>query len=233
MRRKRRVGTGFRLGAAIGIGAGVAVLLIPELIGRARRSHIVRLQKSIQIGAPVNEVFDRWLNVQNLPRVSNDVLEVQHHGAMTHWKVGMGAANLEWDARIEQLIPNEAIGWKSLNGPKHTGRITFAPIGNDTLVQLTMNYAPPLRLFLPFVAPMSGRIEGVIERVLRDFKAAAEGRGPGRQRKPSEAVGPGTSTSQRNIARATGTGDATSGTVDRFGKRTNPVEYRRPPEAKY
>ena len=91
----------------------------------------------------------------------------------------MGPANLEWDARIEQLIPNEAIGWKSVNGPKHTGRITFSPIGNDTLVQVTMNYAPPLRLFLPFVAPMTGRIEGVIERVLRDFKASAEGRGFG------------------------------------------------------
>jgi uncharacterized membrane protein len=231
--RRRRSGRGFGLGVLVGVGASAAVCLIPELIGRARNSHIIRLQKSIQIGAPVKEVFDSWLNVQNLPRVSDDVREVQHHGAMTHWKVGMGAANLEWDARIEQLIPNEAIGWKSLNGPKHTGRITFSPIGNDTLIQVTMNYAPPLRLFLPFVAPMTGRIEGFIERVLRDFKAAAEGRGPGRQRMPSERVGPGTSTAQHNIARATGTGDITPDTVDRFGNRVNPVEYTRPPEAKY
>jgi uncharacterized membrane protein len=231
--RRRRSGRGFGLGVLVGVGASAAVWLIPELIGRARNSHIIRLQKSIQIGAPVKEVFDSWLNVQNLPRVSDDVREVQHHGAITHWKVGMGAANLEWDARIEQLIPNEAIGWKSLNGPKHTGRITFSPIGNDTLIQVTMNYAPPLRLFLPFVAPMTGRIEGLIERVLRDFKAAAEGRGPGRQRMPSERVGPGTSTAQRNIARATGTGDITPDTVDRFGNRVNPVEYTRPPEAKY
>jgi uncharacterized membrane protein len=233
MGRRRRGRRGFGWGMAVGVGVGAVVWLIPELIGRARRSHIVRLQKSIQIGAPVKEVFDSWLNVQNLPRVSDDVREVQHHGAMTHWKVGMGPANLEWDARIEQLIPNEAIGWKSVNGPKHTGRITFSPIGNDTLVQVTMNYAPPLRIFLPFVAPMTGRIEGVIERVLRDFKASAEGRGFGQQRMPSQKVGPGTSMSQSNIARATGTNDATSEKVDRFGNRVNPVEYTRPPEAKY
>ena len=152
---------------------------------------------------------------------------------MTHWRVGVGPANLEWDARIEQLIPNEAIGWKSLNGPKHTGRITFSPIEGDTLVQVTMNYAPPLRLFLPFVTPMTGRIEGVIERVLRDFKASIEGGGAGRQRMPSQKVGPGTSMSQSNIARATGTNDITPDTVDHFGERANPVEYTRPPEAKY
>lgn len=233
MRRRRKGRRGFALGVAAGVGIGTAVLLIPELIGRARHSHIIRLQKSIQIGAPVKEVFDRWLDVQDLPRVSDDVREVQHHGAMTHWRVGMGPAELKWDARIEQLIPNEAIGWKSLNGPKHTGRIAFSPIGDDTLVQVTMNYAPPLRVLRPFVAPMTGRIEGVIERVLRDFKASIEGRGVGRQRMPSEKVGPGTSMSQSNIARATGTNDITPDTVDHFGKRANPVEYTRPPEAKY
>jgi len=233
MRRRRKTRRAFGWGMAVGVGVGAVVRLVPELIGRARRSHIVRLQKSIQIGAPAAEVFERWMNLQNLPRVSSDVREVQKQGQFSHWKVGMGGANLEWDAEIEQLIPNQAIAWKSVSGPKHTGRITFSPIENDTLVQVTMNYAPPLRLFLPFVAPMTGRIEGVIERVLRDFKASAEGRGSGQQRMPSQKVGPGTSMSQSNIARATGTNDATSEKVDRFGNRANPVEYTRPPEAKY
>ena len=92
MRRRRKARRAFRLGIAAGIGVGAVVWLIPELIGRARRSHIVRLQKSIQIGAPVKEVFDSWLNVQNLPRVSSDVREVQHRGAMTHWRVGHGTS---------------------------------------------------------------------------------------------------------------------------------------------
>ena len=222
----------FKLGMAAGIALGAAIFLAPELVGRARRSHIVRLQKSIQIGAPVEEVFERWLNLQNLPRVSSDVREVARQGSLSHWRVRMGGTNLEWDAAIEQLIPNQSIGWKSLSGPKHTGRITFSPIGRDTLVQVTMNYAPPLRLFLPFVAPMSGRIEGIIERVLRDFKAAAEGRAA-TQRMPSQKAGPGTSLSQDTFERATGTGDIRPEKADRFGKPANPAEYTRPPEAKY
>jgi uncharacterized membrane protein len=230
--RRARSNPDFRLGLATGIALGAAIFLAPELVGRARRSHIVRLQKSIQIGAPVEEVFERWINLQNLPRVSTDVREVARQGSLSHWRVRMGGTNLEWDAAIEQLIPNQSIGWKSLTGPKHTGRITFSPIGRDTLVQVTMNYAPPLRLFLPFVAPMSGRIEGIIERVLRDFKAAAEGRAA-IQRMPSQKVGPGTSMSESNLDRATGTSDVRPQTVDRSGNRVNPAEYGRPPEAKY
>jgi len=221
------------MGVAVGLGLGAAVLLVPELIGRARNGHIVRLQKSIQIGAPVEDVFERWTNLQNLPRVSEDVRDVRTRGQLSHWRVGLGGANLEWDAQIEQLIPNQSIGWKSLTGPKHTGRIAFSPIGNDTLVQITMNYAPPLRVLRPFVAPMTGRIEAVIERVLRDFKAAMEGRGPGRQRMPSQGVGPGASMSQSNIARATGTSNLTPDSGERFGNRANPADYTRPPNAKY
>jgi uncharacterized membrane protein len=232
MSRRRQARRGFGLGLAAGIGVATAVWLVPELVGRARNSHIVRLQKNIQIGAPVEDVFERWTNLQNLPRVSEDVRDVRTRGSLSHWKVGLGGGNLEWDAEIEQVIPNQSIGWKSVTGPKHTGRITFSPIGHDTLVQITMNYAPPLRILRPFVAPMTGRIEGVIERVLRDFKASMEGRGPGRQRMPSQGVGPGASMSQSNIARATGTSNINPETVDRFGSRADPVEYTRPPNAK-
>ena len=232
MFRRRRSGN-FGFGVAVGIGLGAAVWLVPELIGRARNGHIVRLQKSIQIGAPVEDVFERWTNLQNLPRVSEDVHDVRTLGQLSHWRVGLGGANLEWDAQIEQLIPNQSIGWKSVTGPKHTGRIAFSPIGNDTLVQITMNYAPPLRILRPFVAPMTGRIEAVIERVLRDFKASMEGRGPGRQRMPSQGVGPGASMSQSNIARATGTSNLTPEAGERLGNRANPMEYTRPPDAKY
>ena len=81
---------------------------------------------------------------------------------------------VQWDAEVEQFIPKQAIGWKSVNGPKHTGRITFAPIGNDTLVQVTMNWKP---------INMEGEIvergarldieEGIAEAV-RHIKAIAE-----------------------------------------------------------
>jgi uncharacterized membrane protein len=95
----------------------------------------------------------------------------------SHWKFEVDGRQLEWDIEIEQFIPNQAIGWKSIHGPKHTGRIAFSPLGKNTILHMTVNYAPSLLFRLPFVQPMSGRIERSIEQVLRDFKAALEGKG--------------------------------------------------------
>ena len=72
------------------------------------------------------------------------------------------------------MIPNQVIGWKSVSGSKHSGRITFAPIGNDTLVHVQMNYIPSTILARPMSSVIAGRIEGYIEQALRDFKSELE-----------------------------------------------------------
>src|SRR5581483_2273939 len=137
---------------------------------------------------------------------------------------------------IEQFIPDQAIGWKSVNGPKHTGRITFAPIGNDTLVQVTMNYVPPLQLLRPFARQMTWPLKYWVERVLRDFKAALEGKGQEKQHTPairadSEKFGPGATMGKTELPRATGTYGQES--AERwFGGPVSPVEDTSPPEAK-
>ncbi len=82
---------------------------------------------------------------------------------------------IEWESEIEQFIPNQAIGWKSVTGPKHSGRATFSPIENDTVVNVTMNFLPPLRFLR--LAPLRDKIQQHFEQVLRDFKASLEGKG--------------------------------------------------------
>jgi len=72
-----------------------------------------------------------------------------------------------------QFILGQAIGWKSVRGPKHTGRVSFAPVGDDTLLNVTMNYAPPLGIFSRAIAPLSEHLEDYIDQALRDFKAGS------------------------------------------------------------
>ncbi len=239
---------GFAVGAGVGAGAGISMFLLMNSLVGARKRRVIRLEKSLQIGQPVHEVFEAWSNLDRLPQISDYVQNIHHDGNRSHWIIQIDGRSVEWDAEIEQFIPDQAIGWKSLNGPKHTGRITFAPIANDnTLVHLTMNYAPPLRLLKPFVENASGLLENYVERVLRDFKSALEGKGQEGRRPPVRAsgVGPGTGMTQTDISRATGTygtsSPAAAGStspapsrevVDRFGKPANPVEYSSPPEAK-
>ncbi len=132
-----------------------------------------------------------------------------------------GGKVFEWDAEITQIVPGESIGWKSVSGSKNTGRINFARIGNDTLVHVQMNYVPATRLLRPMLAGMSGQIEGYIEQALRDFKHALEAGERSRGGMPSQATGThGPETLTRN-------------TNEKYGSPSIPVEYTRPPEAKY
>src|SRR3954465_3122775 len=189
----------FWAGIGVGAGIGAAVVLLPQVLGRAGASRIIRLEKSIQIGHPVDEVFNAWVDWDRLPRAADNVCEIRNFGDRTHWPINVGGQTIEWDAITVQYIENQAIGWKSINGPKHTGRVTFAPIGDDTLVHVTMNYAPPSRALRPVLAPMAGHMEGLIEKVLRDFKASVESRsrgGQGRVRGGASQAGPGTRVSE-------------------------------------
>ncbi len=237
MKRRGNFWTGFGVGAAV----GAAAAMLPQLVGPNASSRIIRLEKSVQIGRRVNEVFDAWRDFDRLPRVSDNIASIRHFGSHSHWSVNLGGRIVEWEARTEQFIPNQAIGWKSLTGPKHTGRITFSPLGDDTVVHVTMNYVPPTRLLRPMMASMAGHLEGVIEKVLRDFKASVESRPVGVQgssaniRTGINQPGPGT-----NMTEMPKTGTFGSETRNSETRRSElgfegsvpNVEYTRPPEAK-
>ena len=228
MSRKRN----FWAGLGVGAGLGAGVVLLPQLVGRNGMSGILRLEKSIQIGRPVDEVFGAWVDWDRLPRVSDNIASILRHGDRTQWRVKVGGKIIEWDAITEQYIRNQAIGWKSINGPKHTGRITFAPLDNDTQVHVTMNYAPPSRLLRPFLTPMAGQMEGAIEKVLRDFKASVESRPRGVQgsvRRGLDQLGPGMQISE--MSRSGTLGDEPIQETH-LGTTTRPLEYTSPPDAK-
>lgn len=231
----KRYWRGFAAGAATGAGLTFGSVALASALGR-RNPRIVRIEKSLQIGRPVGEVFQHWSNVDRLPEWSDCVEEVFSNGDCSHWVVKIDGRTLEWDAEIEQFIPNQAIGWKSVNGPKHTGRITFSQIGPDTLVQVTMNYAPPSRLLTPFAANVGEFLERYVEQVLRDFKASLEGKGQEdvtpATRSSSERLGPGKAGWNSEVNRATGTYGGTDASKEPVGSRANPVEFTSPPEAK-
>ena len=220
MARKNKFWSGFGVGIGIGAGVGLATWLMPELLGTARDSRIIRLEKSIQIGRPVEEVFESWMDFDEMPRASEMVCSIVNRGDRSHWRIELEGSPVEWEAEIEQLVPNQAVGWKSLSGPKHTGRMTFAPLENDTVVHVTMNYVPPSRLLRPFLASMGGQMELVIEKVLREFKAAME-QGSGRTvRTGNEKIWPGTEMSD---LRGTGTYGGSSARTESFSGLANPM----------
>jgi uncharacterized membrane protein len=241
-----RTRNGFWSGLAAGTAAGAGVLLALNSLGRRRHANVVRLEKSVQIGRSVDEVYRAWSSLDALPGMSHIIQSIRKNGDRSHWVVTLDGKTFEWDAEVEQRIPNQAIGWKSLSGPKHTGRIHFAPVANDTLVHIVMNYAPPGNSWTrPFVQPLEGRIDNYIEQVLRDFKTCLEENCDQAQQYSglNNRLGPvGVKNTNVQQERATGTFGAAPGaraerTTNPLGvepaPNPNPVDYTRPPEAKY
>ncbi len=174
---RRRFWSGFAAGAAAGSIAGLGSWLISKKLGRQEYGQILRLEKSVQVGRPIEEVFQAWADLQNLPQHIRMIERIDLQGKNSHWVINVGGYRVEWDAKKTQHVDHEALGWKSVGGPKHTGRINFARLGNDTMVHVVMNYAPAAGSIASGIAEAIGRIDGVLEQALRDFKASLEGKG--------------------------------------------------------
>jgi uncharacterized membrane protein len=252
MERKEGFWSGFGTGTIVGAAAGLTACFA---ISRASSydSRILRLERSVQIGRPLEEVFALWSDLEQLPQRVNIVKNVGVRGRDSDWLVRIDGKEFEFDAETTQFLPNEAIGWKSVSGPKHSGRINFARLGNDTLVHVTMNYAPPLGRLGRLLAPMTDHLESYIELALREFKHALEGKANVQSADVGGRRGPASAgwDEYREESRATGTegrtqtGAETSSYIasqnrgvpglepGNTGDKGGTTDYTRPPEGKY
>jgi len=173
----KRFWKGFAAGAAAGTGAGLGSWLLSRAVFHRSGAAVVRLEKSVQIGHPIDEVFRAWSDLEQLPSRLRLVEEVRVRGKRSHWKLRLNGRSFEWDAEMTQNIPNQSLAWKSVRGPKHTGRVNFSPLGRDTEVHVVMNYAPPGGELAGDLLGQAAALESQLAQALRDFKAALEGKG--------------------------------------------------------
>jgi uncharacterized membrane protein len=106
------------------------------------------VQKTININAPLDQVFGFFSNYQNFPRFMSNVREVRDHASgRSHWVVaGPMGLNVEWDADLTEYVPDQIIAWKSVEGAvvENAGIIRFDgnPDGS-TRVDIKLSYNPP------------------------------------------------------------------------------------------
>ncbi|HEV2666831.1 MAG TPA: SRPBCC family protein [Blastocatellia bacterium] len=114
-------------------------------VGRDRRP--TKVQKTINIHAPVEQVFGFWTDHRNFPRFMTNVREARPTGnGRSHWIVsGPAGIPIEWTAEITEQVPNKLLAWKSLPGStvRHGGVVHFEPIHEgSTRVHIEMCYHP-------------------------------------------------------------------------------------------
>jgi uncharacterized membrane protein len=138
-----------------------------------------KVKKSVTVQAPVDVVYAAWHNFENFPNFMSNIEEVRVvSGNRSHWKAkGPLGSNAEWDAEVTLDEPNEAIGWRSIEGDrtvKTAGRVNFREDGGGTCVDVTIEYDAPGGLIGEAAAKLFSNPEQQVEADLHRFKELME-----------------------------------------------------------
>lgn len=129
-------------------GALVARATANEELSDVLRSPGILVQKTIEVDAPVDQVFAYWRNLQNLPQWMSHVREVRNVGGdRWHWVVdGPAGVPVEWDSELLNVQENREMTWHTVGDSdvENVGRVRFEDYGDGrTRVHVQMRYTPP------------------------------------------------------------------------------------------
>ncbi|MBN3883450.1 MAG: SRPBCC family protein [Nostoc sp. JL34] len=109
----------------------------------------IKVEKTLTINKPVEELYRFWRNFDNLPRFIKHLKEVRvYDEKRSHW-ISKGFLNesVEWDVVITEDRENELIAWTSVEGAaiETSGRVHFKPAPGDrgTEVKTIREFTPP------------------------------------------------------------------------------------------
>jgi uncharacterized membrane protein len=143
--------------------------------------HGVKVEESVTILRPPEELYRFWRNFENLPRFMQHLESVRCTGdGRSHWVAkGPMGCRVEWDAEVITERENELIGWRSLEGSKvdTAGSVHFqrAAGGRGTEVKVVLKYDPPAGKLGAAVAWVLGEAPGQqVREDLRRFKQLVE-----------------------------------------------------------
>jgi uncharacterized membrane protein len=135
------------------------------------------IEKSIEVNVPVRIAYNQWTQFEEFPSFMEGVKEVnQLDDTHLRWKAQIGGKNKQWNAVITEQRPDERIAWKSTDGAKNAGVVTFHRLSDQkSKVMLQMDYEPEgtVENVGDAVGAVSTRVAGDLER----FKTFIESRG--------------------------------------------------------
>lgn len=161
MLRLNTAGTGEDTRRALGGGAGVNV------------------EESVTINRPISELYRFWRNLENLPQFMSHLESVERvTDTLSRWRAkGPAGTQVEWNAEIINEVPDQVIGWKSIEGSDvvSAGSVNFDQLGRGTRVRVRLQYSPPGGKLGAAVAKLMGRDPAIeIRQDLQRFKQILE-----------------------------------------------------------
>lgn len=125
---------------------------------------------------PLRTVYNQWTQFEEFPRFMEGVEKVtQIDDTRLKWETEIGLVSKEFEAVIDEQIPDSIISWRADGEVTHAGKVTFTPKGLDkTEVEVTMAWEPDsiAEKLADWTNAAERRVEGDLDR----FKSFIEDR---------------------------------------------------------
>lgn len=161
LRRGGVFGAAIALGGGLALARGMTNMPTKHLFGFGDGRRSIDVTKTIDIDAPLEQVFAFLSEPERFPKLMSHVRAVERTpDGVYRWTVsGPAGIDVGWSAVITDLAPNELIAWRSEPGSlvDHAGSLRFESMPDGrTRVGVRMSYIPPLGVFGHALATLLG-----------------------------------------------------------------------------
>jgi len=128
------------------------------------------IKRSIEVHAPVEEVYELWSRVEDFPLFMTSLREVRRVDERRfYWRAERDGLAYEAVEEISLMIPNHRIAWRNVSGTENSGVVSFDSLAPEvTRVTMDLAYVSDSGWHEP--RALAGRIE----RTLDAFRELAE-----------------------------------------------------------
>jgi uncharacterized membrane protein len=138
---------------------------------------VSEFEGSIEVNVPVRTAYNQWTQFEEFPQFMEGVEEVkQITDTRLRWRAEVLGVEREWEAEIDEQIPDQRIAWHAIDGTTNAGVVTFHRVDDgETRVMLQMKLEPEgiVETAGDWLGAWKVRVKGDLQR----FKEFIEGRG--------------------------------------------------------
>ncbi len=151
-------------------------------------------QRTIEISAPPETVFDVWSHYENFPHFMSHVIDVRDIGQnRSHWIVqGPGGTEVEFESELTAAERPSRLAWQTVPGSaiESEGLVVLEPAAGGTRATVRMAWRPPAGSIGEGLAVLTGADpESALEDDLRRMKQFIERGLPAREGGAAAATG--------------------------------------------
>ncbi|MFJ4184577.1 SRPBCC family protein [Kitasatospora sp. NPDC089509] len=135
-----------------------------------------RIEESVEVAAPVDDVYRQWVHCEDFPHFMRGVVAVDVSGGAdgSTWVVETAGGRREFEAVTTEVVAGQRVAWDGGNGPvRHSGVVTFHRVDDRTTRVMLQLEVEPHGLWA-HLAEALGFVDRRVIDDLRDFKRHVE-----------------------------------------------------------